>query len=144
MNDQSPMKDSQPEPLSRREARQQRREVRNASAGGLTWVAGILLIVLGIAFLMDNLGSFPIPLDNWWALFVLIPALGAFDKAWQIYRQADNQLTATARGSLLAGFILTLVTAVLLFDLNWSIFGPILIILVGIGIVLNFTLPGKE
>jgi hypothetical protein len=72
MNDQSPMKDSQPEPLSRREARQQRREARNAGAGGLTWVAGILLIVLGIAFLMDNLGSFSIPLDNWWALFVLI------------------------------------------------------------------------
>jgi len=144
MNDQPPVKESLSEPLSRREARQQRRNARHASTGGLTWVAGILLILLGLAFLMENLGTFSLPLDNWWALFVLIPALGAFDKAWQSYRQTGNQLTPVVGGSLLAGFVLLVVTAVLLFNLNWGIFGPILIILVGIGIVVNFMLPGKD
>lgn len=142
MSSQTPMNDPQSEPLSRREARQQRRAA--PKSGGLTWVAGIILILLGAAALMQNYGSFTIPLDNWWALFVLIPALGALDKAWQMYREADNRLTAAARGSLLAGFILLVVTAVLLFDLSWQLFGPILIILVGLGILGNFTLPGKE
>jgi peptidoglycan/LPS O-acetylase OafA/YrhL len=134
--------DSQRQPLSRREARQQRRTARQS--GGLTWLAGIILILLGVAFLMQNMGTFTIPLDNWWALFILIPALGAFDKAWQTYRQGDNRLTAVARSSLLAGIILLVVTAVLLFELNWTIFGPILIILVGVGLLFNFMLPGQE
>jgi len=143
MNDQPPVEPVS-EPLSRRDARQQRREARHASTGGLTWVAGLLLVLLGLAFLMDNLGTFSIPMDNWWALFVLIPALGAFDKAWQSYRQAGNQLTSVVGGSLLAGFVLLVVTAVLLFNLNWSIFGPILIILVGVGVIVNFLLLGKD
>ena len=127
-----------PEPLDRREARKQRHEERLADpsrAGG--WVAGLVLIVLGAMFLLRNMGSFDFPLENWWALFILIPAVGAFDSAFRTYRAAGNQLTAPVRGSLLVGLVLTFVSAMFLFDISWTFFGPVLIILVGIGILFN-------
>lgn len=136
--------DTQPsEPLSRREARAERRAARAAANSGATWIAGVILILLGIAFLMQNMGALTFPLDNWWALFILIPAIGAFDKGWRLYRAADNQLTAAARGSLLTGLILLLVTAAFLFEFSWLSFGPALIILAGIGILINALLPSE-
>ena len=139
MNDQTPIRE--PEPFDRREARRQRREQRLAdpSRGG-TWVAGLVLILLGGMFLLRNTGTFDLPLRNWWALFILIPAIGAFDSALRTYRNAGNQLTAPARSSLLVGTVLAFVTIMFLFDVSWMFFGPILIILVGIAIILNYTL----
>lgn len=134
--------DTQPsEPLSRREARAERRAAHAAANSGATWLTGVILILVGGAFLLQNLGALAFPLDNWWALFILIPAIGAFDKGWRLYRTADNQLTAAARGSLLTGIILLLVTIAFLFAFSWIIFGPALIILGGIGILINALLP---
>jgi len=147
MNDQSPRNEPQPEPLDRHEARRQRQEARHAAfgtrSGSRAWMAGLILILLGIAILMRNMGIASFPLNNWWSLFILIPAIGAFDTAIRMYRAAGNQLTAPARGSLLVGLVLTLVTAIFLFELSWAIFGPILIILTGISLLANAILPGK-
>lgn len=125
------------EPISRREARRQRRAERIAdpSRGG-SWVAGIILIVLGGAFLMQNMGTYKFPISNWWALFILIPAVGAFDTAFRAYRSTGT-FNNTARGSLLVGIVLTLVTTIFLFNLSWTYFGPALIILAGVGILMN-------
>jgi hypothetical protein len=145
MNSQSPIQETQPEPVSRREARRQRREQRLADPSGRTgWVAGVILIVLGLAFLLQNTVNFTIPLKNWWALFILIPAAGAFDTAIRTYQSAGNRLTAPARSSLLVGLVLTLVTAAFLFGLNWTYFGPILIILTGIGILATYLFGDRE
>lgn len=139
MNDQSPIHENQPEALDRYEARRQRRDARRAAWGDPsrtgTWVTGLILIVLGAAFLLRTTGIFDLPLKNWWALFILIPAVGAFDTAIRIYRSADNRLTAPARGSLLVGLVLTFVTISFLFNLDMAIFGPVMIILVGIALL---------
>ena len=135
MNDQFPNN----EPFDRQEARRQRREARRAALGdpsrGSTWITGLILIILGAAFLLRNTGSFELPLKNWWALFILIPAIGALDTAMRMYRQAGDQLTSSAMGSLLVGLALSFLTVSFLFELNMNLFGPILIILAGIGIV---------
>jgi peptidoglycan/LPS O-acetylase OafA/YrhL len=140
MNDQTPLNDNQPEPLDRHEVRRQRRAERLAdpSRGG-TWIAGIILIFLGAMFLMRNTGMYNFPLNNWWALFILIPAFGALGTALRSYQNAGNQLTAAAGGSLLVGLVLIFVTLMFVFDMSWTFFGPILIILVGIGILFNAT-----
>lgn len=127
------------EPLSRREARRQR---RTESRGG--WVIGVILIVLGGLFLMQNTGTLRIPISNWWALFILIPAIAAFERAWQIYRDAGNQMTAQMSGSVLSGIVLTLLTLGFLFNIGWTYFGPILIILAGLGILFSGMLGRKE
>ncbi len=140
MNDQTPLNDNQPEPFDRGEARRQRRAERlaNPSRAG-TWIMGIILILLGGMFLLRNTGTYNFPFDNWWALFILIPAIGAFDTALRTYRNAGDQLTAAAGGSLLVGLVLTFVTIMFLFNLSWTFFGPVLIIMVGIGILFNAT-----
>lgn len=108
---------------------------RREGTGG--WIIGVILIVLGGLFLLQNSGMLRISLTNWWALFILIPALGAFERAWRMYRRAGNQFTHQVGGSILLGIVLTLVTAAFLFNFGWTYFGPALIILAGLGILLN-------
>ena len=130
--------ESQDETIDRRTARRQRIEERRAGRSG-SWVAGAILILIGIFIMLQNLTSFE--LENWWALFIMIPALGAFGNAWRAY-QNDGRLSGQARASLVSAFILTMVTAVFLLNLNWTILGPVLLILAGAGILLNVILPG--
>ena len=145
MNDQLPQNETQSEPTDRREARRQRRAERLAdpSRPG-SWVMGLILIVLGALFLLRNTGTFDIPLRNWWALFILLPAIGAFDSARRLYQSAGNRLIPPATGSLIVGLVLTFVAAIFLFGLSWSYFGPILIILIGIGILFTYTFGSRE
>lgn len=134
-----------PETYDRREARRQRREARLGDPSRRTgWMAGLILIVLGGMFLMRNTGTFDLPLQNWWALFILIPAIGALDTAQRTYRSAGNRLTAPVRASLLVGLVLTFVSTSFLFGLDWSYFGPILIILVGAGILITTVVGSRE
>jgi len=135
------------EPYDRHEARRQRRAERREARGipgGSTWVAGVILIVIGGAFLMQNMGTFRFPFMNWWALFILIPALGSLDRAYRAYKNAGNQLTRFARNSMFVGLILTIVAALFIFNLNWTFYGPLLLILVGLGVLVNSMLPAKE
>lgn len=125
------------EPLDRREARRRRRD----GTGG--WIVGVILIVLGGLFLLQNSGALRIPLTSWWALFILIPAIGAFERAWRVYRGAGNQFTNQVGGSFLLGIVLTLVTAAFLFNFGWMYFGHALIILAGLGILMTAMIARK-
>lgn len=69
---------------------------------------------------------------------------GSFEVAHRTYRYKDNCLVASARGSLLSGMILILITAIILFELNWIYFKLAIIILAGIGVLGCAVLPGKE
>jgi hypothetical protein len=142
MTEHSPAPES--EPLSRHEARRQRREQRLADPSREdAWIIGVILIVLGGLFLMRTMGT-DIPVTNWWALFILIPAFGALSAAWRMYRQADSRLTVAARSSLLVGLVLSFITFMFLFEINWTYVGPILIIVVGIAIILNYVIGSQE
>ena len=141
MNSQLPINDNPSGPVDLYEARRQRREARRARGG--SWIAGLVLILLGTVFLLRNTSTFNFPLNNWWALFILIPAIGAFDSAVRLYRGADNQLTAPARGSLLVGVVLAFITVSFLFNLDLAVFGPVMIILIGIALLAG-TLFGRD
>ncbi len=145
MNDQTPAGAPQPTPgeqpgyIDPREQRRRERELRRQARGsrrGGGWLGGAVLILLGVIFLLANTGIFS--LKNWWALLILIPALGAFAGAWNGYQDSGGRLTAGVRGSLFGGLILVLITAVFLFDLS-SLFWlwPALLILAGVGLLVN-------
>lgn len=106
------------------------REERRANRGG-AWIGGAVLILLGVVFLLQNMGM-PF-FDNWWALFILIPAVGAFGAAWKAYTRNDGQITGAVIGSVVTGMVLLGLVVVFLFDLNWNQVGPIALILLGIG-----------
>ncbi|MGD0002942.1 MAG: hypothetical protein ABSE06_01790 [Anaerolineaceae bacterium] len=109
---------------ARREARWQRRGIRHSG-----WFAGILLILLGMVFLLEELN---IPfLANWWALFILMPAFWAYMVAWDIY-QDNSRLTRRGASSLTVGILLTILTLVFLFNLAAGYFWPVLLILGGL------------
>ena len=101
-------------------------------------IAGAVLIVLGVIFLGRMLGTFYV--SNWWALFILLPAAGALSSAFQLSEDAGGRLTQAARASLLLGILLVCAAAVFFFGLNWALFGPVLIILAGLGILVGFVL----
>ncbi|MEZ4591923.1 MAG: hypothetical protein R3D55_12400 [Chloroflexota bacterium] len=97
-----------------------------------TW--GLILIGIGVFFLVTRVGGFYI--NNWWALFILIPAFHNLNEAWQSYR-ANGRLTKNARHSLMGGLLIGMVAAFFLFSLSWNLFWPLVLIMLGIGALLN-------
>ncbi len=102
------------------------------------WVPGLILIVLGAIFLMNNLTNFH--LNNWWALFILIPAVSSFARAYDQYRRAGT-LDRQSRQAVFGGLLLTALAAIFLFNLSWTLFGPVLLILLGLTLLGNDLLP---
>ena len=111
--------------------REQRREARWQGRAGRhqSWIGGAVLVGLGVVFLAQNLGA-PF-LQNWWALFILIPAVRSFAAAWQSYRK-DGRLTRAGAGSLAGGGMLTILALVFLLNLDLGVFWPVLLILGGL------------
>jgi cation transport ATPase len=122
---------------SEREARREERRARRGSSG-TAWVGGVILILLGIIFLLQSMRGFY--LNNWWALFILIPAVGSFADAWNIYRQT-GRLSRRVRGAFITGCVFLLITATFLFNWNWGLVLPVLLIIWGVTILLNSLMP---
>lgn len=123
-----------------REERRAWRDERRAGRQGGAWIWGVFLILLGIGFLLDNMGIYKF--ENWWALFILIPAAGAFQSAFGSYRSAGNRLTAEARGQMIGGFILSIVAFIFLFGFQFGTLWPVLLVIAGLGLLINALLPG--
>jgi hypothetical protein len=98
------------------------------------WVFGGVLIVLGVFLLLQNITGWN--LGNWWALFILIPAFGALAKGWQLYQESGT-IDERVRGSLIGGLVLLFVFAMFFFGFNWSLFWPILLIVIGTGALIG-------
>jgi hypothetical protein len=102
-----------------------------------SWIGGAVLIALGIIFLLQNAGL-DIPfLRNWWALFILFPAVSSLARAWQEYQSNGQRFTGPVSGSLTGGLVLVLVAATFLFGLSWSTIWPIFLIIAGVGALIK-------
>ena len=106
---------------------------------GQLWFA-VTLIGVGAIFLLRNYAGLEI--GNWWALFILIPALGAFAAAWSAWRAGMHP--AAVSGPLVGGLFLTTVAAIFLLDLQWSRIWPVFLILGGIGALLPSLIGQRE
>ena len=148
MDDQIPNHTPQtkpPEPYSsRRERRAARRAERGESGNAVVIIVSLILIGLGVLLLFQTTGAISIPFNNWWGLFFLIPAIVLLERAWSMYRHSGNRWNRRSGTALLAGLVFILITIAFLFNFNWTIFGPVLIILVGVGILLNTWLSGRD
>lgn len=122
------LKEAEKETLNHNDAP---RRVTHKSSNS-TW--GIVLIGLGIFFLVSRTGGFL--LHNWWALFILIPAFHNLNEAWQSY-QNNGRLTRHARHSLMGGLLIGMVAVFFLFSLSWNLFWPLVLIILGVGALLN-------
>ncbi len=122
------------QPKSRPYSRPYSPYAHHRRAGG-NLIPGIVLIVIGGIFLLSNLTGLSI--NNWWALFILIPAFSNFQNAWRSY-QRHGRLSRGARGSITGGLILTLVAATFLFDfLTWGVVWPLFLVILGLSALLG-------
>lgn len=99
------------------------------------WIVGGVLILVGIVFILRNITG--VELHNWWALFILIPALGSLATAWQMFVRNGRRFTAASRGPLIGGLVLLAISAIFLFSLDWAVAWPFILILAGAGVLLS-------
>jgi len=99
--------------------------------GGLA--GGLVVILVGVVFLLRNLGI-PLPfagLHNWWALFILAGAVPFLAQALDSYRKVGRVDQAVLHSLLVAGAML-LVAAMFLLDLDWGVWWPLFVIYGGL------------
>ena len=94
------------------------------------WIGGVVLILLGCVFLLQNVGL-PIMRGNWWALFILIPVVVCIGGAWSQYR-THGRLTRSAASMLASGLAPLVVALVFLLDLDWGQVWPVFVIIAGL------------
>jgi hypothetical protein len=109
-------------------------ETTSSPSRNNSWMAGVILIAIGLVFLATNLGGFA--LNNWWALFILIPAAFTFGNAYSDYKE-NGRLTKKGRGDLTGGLILSLIGCTFLLDWDWGKIWPLFLIIGGISALLG-------
>lgn len=119
-----------------RHARREGRRQAMAERMGRHWhgvpVGGIVVLAIGVVLLMGNFG-FHLP-PRWWAALILIPAVAALVSAIRFYR-IDGGGSARVTASAIGGLVLLALALALFFGVNWGLFWPVILILVGIGMV---------
>lgn len=100
------------------------------------WVAptvAVLLIVVGFVAFMRNFGV-DIP-DNWGGLLLLIPAAGCLVAALRRYRTAGASIDGNTAALFIAAAVFALMFVVVFFRLDQNLFGPLVVMAVGAGIL---------
>jgi hypothetical protein len=117
----------------RRREREERRRQRHEHGWGGPWIGGVILILVGVIFLLQNFGL-RLP-DNWWTVFILIPAAASLAGAWRAYENNGGTFNGAVAGPLVGGLILLAVFLALFFGLNWGAFWPVILIIIGLGVL---------
>lgn len=99
------------------------------------WIPGLVLIGLGLFFLLNNFVNIRL-FENWWALFILIPAFSNLNSAWKRYRAA-GAWTESAVSALTGGLLIGAVAMIFLFNLSFGTFWPVLLIILGFSILVR-------
>ncbi len=108
---------------------------RHRHDGRWSWIVGVILILLGAAFLLQQAG-FDIFVGNWWTIFIYLLAVGSFYNMWRAYR-ASGSFGGQATASLTWGLVLAAVATIFLLDLAWSVWWPSILIVCGAGILIG-------
>jgi hypothetical protein len=98
----------------------------------LVW--GFILILMGGFFLLRNYTG--IELDNWWALFILFPAVSSFTSAYNAYRSSGT-IDKQVRSGAFWGLFFVLLSASFLLSLDFGLIWPVFLILGGIAMLLG-------
>lgn len=106
--------------------------------GGASWIIGVVLIVLGVSFMLEQAGYLDLS-GNWWALFIYLAAIGSAANAWRSWRSGGS-FGPAATTSLVWALVLVVVATILFFGLSWSMWWPAILVAVGVGMVCGFLL----
>jgi len=105
--------------------------VRHADRYG-AWIPGVALIGLGIVFLIENyLGR---EINNWWALFILIPVFFVLERGYASLRAGRP---AETLGQLLGALVLVALIVIFIFELPFGQLWPIFLIIGGLSLLVS-------
>lgn len=116
-------------------------ERRHQETESSSWMVGVVLILLGIAFFAQNAG-YTVLAGNWWAVFIYLAAFASLANAWRSYN-AKGEFGTTASASLTWGLVLLVVASIFMFNLMWDIWWPAILVAVGVGIVTGSVLGAR-
>ena len=101
-------------------------------------IVGLAVVAVGLVFLGRNFGvDLPLP-DRWWALFIIVPAAASLVAAARYYR-VDGYLSSRVIGPATGGALMLATALILFFDLVWGTLWPVMVIIVGLGIIARGT-----
>lgn len=101
------------------------------SSSASTYVVGGAVILMGVIFLITNMGG-RTP-QNWWAVFMYVPAILILAQAYSV-RQKTGSLNG---GSLIGALSIIVVATIFLLNLSFGTVWPVFIILGGISMLLS-------
>lgn len=103
------------------------------------WI-GMVFIAGGTVVLLHQLSILPFEL-NWWALFILFPAFGTLNSAYNRYRSTNDVFEMGVMIPALVGLFMLLLSASLLLsnaiDLKLRVYWPIILIVLGLGLTIG-------
>jgi hypothetical protein len=102
--------------------------------GGSLWV-GIAFVLFGIIMILQT--AHLVFLNNWWALFIMIPALSLFGRAWTRARDSGGRFTRRVAGAISGGLFISAVALFFLFNVDWGRYWPVFIVLAGLNLLLR-------
>lgn len=112
-------------------------DTRNWGPSSNLWI-GLAFIAGGAIVLLNQSGLLSFDL-NWWAFFIVIPAIGSFRNAYHRYRSTNNLFDMSVMMPALIGLIMIGLMFNLLggsgWNFNWNLLFPIMLIIIGLGMI---------
>jgi hypothetical protein len=103
--------------------------------GNYHWMGAAVLIALGVIFFLRQAGVIALG-ENWWVVFLLLPAGFLFFGAWQRY-QAEGRVASSVWGQLFGGIVLLIIALTFLFRWNWDLIWPAFLVIGGLLMLLR-------
>jgi hypothetical protein len=100
--------------------------------GRAAWFGGAVLIIVGLAFIIENLNLPFIRNDNWWAVFLLIPIVAMLDDIYRIYTTTPDGKAGAIASKAVGLFVIGVIMVIFLFGINLGIYWPVLLIAAGL------------
>lgn len=109
----------------------------NRGPSSSIWI-GLIFIGGGAIVLLNQMGILSFEL-NWWALFILMPAFGALRGAYSRYRSTNSLFDMGVMIPALIGLFMVALSLSMLvgvfWNINWSLYWPIILIIIGLGMI---------
>ena len=110
---------------------------RNWVLSSNLWI-GLAFIAGGVIVLLNQSGLLSLEF-NWWAFFIVIPAIGSFRNAYNRYRATNNLFDMGVMMPALIGlFMIGLMFNLLSgngWNFNWNLLWPLMFIILGLGMI---------
>ncbi len=100
-------------------------EQKNSEPTKISYWGGVSLLLVGGSLFATNLLN--IHMDNWWALFILAPALLLFGSGQVLSKSDNGRYSLLPRLFFGAGLIVLTVATMFLAKLDWSAWWPLMI-----------------